>query len=302
MPKRWHAWFRSLWTLSALIIVILASPSSWAGDGPFMITYTHQMEEKGDMEIATMGVTGNPSNGNRFLGVATELEYGLTDRWVTSLYLDGQATDSRSATFTGYKWENRFRLLSRERWINPVVYVEFQNINGADKTLLDVVNHDSNDDLIQPNGDGHHEKKREIETKLILGSHFKGWTIAENLIAEKNIKHQPFEFGYAVGFGRPLAVAAGPDRCNFCAENVQLGVEMYGGLGTHDDFGLRRTSQYVAPTVAWTFANGTTFRVSPGFGVTDASASLLLRFGLSYDIDEFGRAVRSLFHSNGGRP
>ena len=48
----------------------------------------------------------------------------------------------------------------------------------------------------------------------------------------------------------------------------QLGVEVYGGLGTHDDLGVRGTSHYVAPTVAWTLANGTAFKVSPAFGVT----------------------------------
>ena len=66
-------------------------------------------------------------------------------------------------------------------------------------------------------------------------------------------------------------------------------VEMYGGLGTHASFGLRETSHYVAPTVAWTMANGTTFRISPGFGVTDTSARFLLRFGVAYEIDQFGR-------------
>jgi len=123
------------------------------------------------------------------------------------------------------------------------------------------------------------QKKREIEAKLILSSYVKGWTIAENFIAEKNVRHEPYEFGYAVGVSRPLALAARPGECNLCPENFQLGVEAYGGLGTHADFGLRGTSQYVAPTVAWKLANGTTFKVSPGFGVTEASAGFLLRFG-----------------------
>jgi len=71
---------------------------------------------------------------------------------------------------------------------------------------------------------------------------------------------------------------------------------MYGGLGSYTDFGLRGTSHYVAPTAAWTLANGATFRLSPGLGVTHPSTPFMLRFGLSYEIDEFGRAVSSLFH------
>jgi hypothetical protein len=70
--------------------------------------------------------------------------------------------------------ENRFRPLSHEHWINPVLYLEFENINGADKTLLEIVNHDGNDDLTLPNRDARFEKKREIEAKLILGSYYKG--------------------------------------------------------------------------------------------------------------------------------
>jgi len=213
------------------------------------------------------------------------------------VYVDGETTGSQNTLLTGYRWENRFRLLPHEHWINPVLYVEFENTNGADRTLLDVVGHDDKKNLIEPNHDGRLQKNRELETKLILGSSFKGWTIAENFIADKNVRHQPFEFGYAAGVSRPLAASAKPQRCNVCAQNIQLGVEVYGGLGTHDDFSLRGTSHYVAPVVAWTLANGTTFRVSTGFGVTAGSASFLLRLGLSYGFDEFGRAVRNLFHS-----
>jgi hypothetical protein len=176
-----------------------------------------------------------------------------------------------------------------------VLYVEFENINGADKSLLEVVGHDGADDLTGSNVDSQREKQREIETKLILSSYFKGWTIAENFIAEKNVGHAPYEFGYAAGVSRPLALSARADRCSFCAENFQAGVEVYGGLGTHSGFGLRETSHYVAPVLSWALASGTTFAISPGFGVTDHSAPLLLRFAVSYEIAQFGRAAASLF-------
>jgi hypothetical protein len=270
-------------------------PAARAGEGPFFITYTHQMEEPRNLEFSIKTVTAKPGDGNGFLGSALELEYGMKGWWTTEVYLDGQATRGESALFSGFRWENRFRLLPREHWINPVFYVEFEDINGADKTLLEVVNHDGKEDLSAPNVDARLEKKREIEAKLILSSYFRGWTIAENLIAEKNVRHAPYEFGYAVGTSRPLALIARPDSCNFCPENIQVGVEMYGGLGTYDKFGLSGTSHYIAPTVAWTLANGTTLHVSPSFGLTDTSARFLLRFGVSYEIAQFGRAVRELF-------
>ena len=281
---------------------LLLVHSLHAAEGPFFITYTHQMEEPGNLEIATKNVTGKPGDGNRFLGATTEIEYGLKGWWTTEFYLDGQSTWGENTLFTGYRWENRFRLLPREHWINPVLYVEFENINGADKGLLEVVGHDGVDDLTEPGANARLEKKREIEAKLILSSHVKGWTIAENFIAEKNVRHAPYEFGYAAGVSRPLAFAARPDRCNFCPENFQVGVEVYGGLGTHDSFGLRETSHYVAPTVAWTLANGTTFSFSPGFGVTGTSAPVLVRFGVSYEVAQLGRTARRFLHNSGGRP
>ena len=286
------------WALLAAAIWLPAAGR--AGEGPFFITYTHQMEEPGNLELGLRSAVGAPQAGSRFLGAAAELEFGVKAWWTTEWYLDGQATRGQSSLFTGYRWENRFRLLPREHWINPVLYLEFENINGADKTLLEVVNHDGRDDLVVPNREARLEKKREIEAKLILGSYFKGWTVAENFIAEKNLAHAPFEFGYAVGVSRPLALEARARRCSLCAENFQAGVELYGGLGTHDDFGLRGTSHYLAPTAAWTLADGATLRVSPGFGLTGSSARFLLRFGVSYEIAQLGRAARSLFH--GGRP
>jgi hypothetical protein len=76
---------------------------------------------------------------------------------------------------------------------------------------------------------------------------------------------------------------------------------MYGGLGTHNDFGLRGTSHYVAPVMAWTLANGTMFTLSPGFGLTGASAGFLLRLGVSYEVPQIGHKVRNLFHSGGAQ-
>lgn len=269
-----------------------AIPSAAAAEHPFFIAYTHQMEEPGNLEIAFKSVLGNPGDGHRILGGAAELEYGVKAWWTTEIYLDSQHRFGDTSAFTGYRWENRFRLLPREHWINPVLYVEFENINGADRALLEVVGTDGKSDLTGANAENRVEKKRELEAKLILGSHLRGWTIAENFIVEKNVRHAPYEFGYAAGVSRPLGLAARPDNCSFCPENIQVGVEMYGGLGTHEHFGLRETSHYIAPTVSWNLPSGGTFRISPGFGVTDTSVGFLLRVGMSYEFQQLGKIAR----------
>jgi hypothetical protein len=262
------------------------------GEGPYFVSYSQQMEEPGNLEVENSNLLGKPSSGNRFLGSAFELEYGLLGWWTTEVYLDGQVTFSDSTVFTGYRWENRFRVAKREHWINPVLYFEFEDINGADKTLLEVVGHDRESDLVEPNGSARYEKKREMEGKLLLGSNWRGWKFSENIIIEKNLAHAPWEFGYALGTYRPLALEASPDRCNVCLENFSVGAEMYGGLGDTESLGLHDTSHYVAPVMAWTLANGTKFKISPSFGVTQTSAPFLLRLGISYEISQLGRRLR----------
>lgn len=271
----------------------------WAGEGPYFVTYTHQMEEPGNLEFAVDGVTAS-AGGNPFLAGASEFEYGVLGWWTTEFYLDGQTTANQSTLFTGFRWENRLRMLPKEHWINPVLYVEFEDINGADKTLLEVVGHDGREDLAAPNDVARLELQREIETKLILGSYVKGWTIAENIIVEKNLAHEPWEFGYSVGVSRPLALRARPERCTVCPENWQVGVEAYGGLGTTEQFGFENTSQYIAPTVQWQLSNGTTLKLSAGFGLTSQSLPVLFRVGVSYEVAQIGAAIKGIFSDNKG--
>jgi hypothetical protein len=267
-----------------------------AGEGPYFVTYSHYMEEPGNLEVAFTNTTARPEGGNRFVNSLAELEYGVKTWWTSELYLHGQTTAHDSTVFTGFRLENRFRLLHKEHWINPVLYFEYEDINGADRSLKEVVGFDGQEDLAEPNGEARRERKHELEAKLILGSSFKGWTLAENFIAEKTLAHEPFEFGYAAALSRPLRLSARPDPCRFCRENFSAGVEVFGGLGTHEHFGfLSGTSHYVAPTLAWSLPGGTTFQVSPGFGVTGSSAPFLLRIGVSYEISQIGQKAGRLF-------
>jgi len=268
----------------------LALPRRACAQENYFVTYTHHMEEPGNLELSTKSVSGFPGAGNAFLGNAIELEYGVKTWWTSELYLDSQTTANESSLFTGFRFENRFRPLLSEHWINPVLYAEFEDINSADKALLEVVGHDGIADFLERNDRS--EKEREVELKLILSSNFKGWNIAENLIAEKNIAGEPWEFGYAVAVSRPLSLAASPNPCRFCRENFTLGAEMYGGLGDRYSFGLHDTSHYLAPTMAFRMPNGPTLSVSPAAGLNSNSHGFLLRFGVSYEINQFVSRLR----------
>jgi len=281
--------------LAVLLVAAVWPLAAWCQEKPYFVTYDHHLEEPGNLEVSISPLIGVPKTASGFVSSSLEFGYGVKGWWTTELYLNGQSTRRDSTVFTGWKWENRFRPFLREHWINPVLYVEFVDVNGADKALKEVVGFDSEKDFLEPNGELRRERKREIETRLILSSNLRGWNISENFIAEKNLSNEPWEFGYAIGVSRPLALAASAKDCNFCRENFRAGVEVYGGLGNAHDFTPAGASHYLAPVLSWELATGTTIRFSPAFGLTQYSHRLLLRFGVTYEIAGFGRCMRSLF-------
>lgn len=281
-------------TLFLAILFLLTTPGLTPllrAQENYFITYSHELEEPGNLEVAAKNITGTPKGDDPFVATALEFEYGVKTWWTTELYLDGQITAGESTIFTGFRMENRVRPLLREHWINPILYVEFEDINAADKALLEVVGHDTRADFLPRNDRG--EKNREVEFKLILSSNFKGWNVSENIVAEKNLNHDPWEFGYALGTSRVLALAASAKPCKFCRENFTLGAELYGGLGERYSFGLADTSHYLGPVVTWNIPRGPALRLSPNFGLNHNSNGFLFRFMLSYEIEQLISKLRS---------
>lgn len=288
---------------SALFIgasfVFLFAISAAAQESPYFVTYDHHMEEPGNLEIATSTTAGTARNGGHsYFAPYAEIEYGVTGKWTSELYLEGQGTSGDGGLFTGWRLENRYRPLAREHWINPVLYLEYESINEASRIQKEVVGNSS--DFSEPIEELRNEKAHELETKLILSSTVRDWNIAENFTVEKNLsENEGFEFGYAFGAYRPLASLASATRCRFCRENFSAGFEMYGGLGTTNRFGFHDTSHYFAPLLAWRVSDNATLRFSPAVGLTDGSSPMLFRFSYSYEVRGFGSKLAQLFR---GRP
>jgi hypothetical protein len=255
---------------------------------PYFVTYSSVLEEPGNLEIENQDIAARPKDANRFFAPTVEFEYGVTAWWTTEAYLQGQSTNNDSTVFTGFRFENRFRPLPREYWINPVLYVEYEDVNQADKSFLEITGNTSIQTLQVRNGLLRKEVERSVEGKLILSSNVKGWNISENMISEKAVnENEPWEFGYAVAAARPLSLRGGSKRCTFCRQNIAAGAELFGGLGTRYSFGLKQTEQYAGPTVALNAPNGFTYKFSPEFGLNGNSAGVLWRFGVSYEIQQF---------------
>lgn len=269
-------------TIAAAIAAAFPSAAA-AQEPPYFVTYSHHLEEPGSLELEFNPLLATQRGAGGFAAAAVELEYGVRGWWTSEVYLDGQATRGDSAVLTGWRWENRVRLLMDEHAINPVLYIEYEDVTAADKTMLEVVGHDVEADHADANASAQRERLHELETKLILSGEVRDWNVAVNLIAEKNLTSAPWEFGYAVATSRPLALAARPEACAFCPENFSAGVELYGGLGDQHVLSLAQTSHYVAPVVAWNGPSGWTVRLSPGFGLNRDSHRFLLRFGVAYE-------------------
>jgi len=285
--------------LIVFLSLVLLQLSAGAQESPFFITYTHHMEEPGNLDVEVSTTHGIPRSGqNAYIAPDVELEYGVTARWTSELYLEGQSTLGDSSVFTGWRWENRYKVLGREHWINPVLYLEYENLNEASRIQKEIEG--GGPDLVSPNALLTPTHDHELEGKLILSSDYRDWNISENFTLAKNFSQsEGVEFGYAFGVSRPLATLASAHDCRLCRENFALGAELYGGLGSTLEFGVHNTAHYFGPVISWALSDNSTLRLSPGFGLTHETNPVLLRFGYTYEVQGFAEHVAKLF---GRRP
>lgn len=286
-------------------LVGVAASFSCAQENPYFVTYDHHLEEAGTLSIETFTTMGfpkasesetveAPERGQRFYSAPyLEIEYGITNELTTSLYLEGQSTRGDSSVFTGWRWEGRFRPMKKDHLINPVLYLEFENLNDASRIVKDVVG--EGPDLDDANDELRVVKVHELETKLILSSDIHHWNLAGNFTVDKNLSvGEGFEFGYAFGFAKPLANPASLIQCRFCRHRFVAGLEFYGGLGsTVAGLEFRETSQYIAPSVSW-HLGPSTVRFSTAVGLSHESSRALFRIGYSYEIHGLGKADKDL--------
>ena len=269
-------------SLFVCVIAAVARPAL-AQERAYFVTYDHYLEELGNLEIAVASTTGFPrENRSAYTAPWVELEYGLTGWWTAELYLESVTTTHDGSGFAGWRWENRFRPLKSEHRINPVLYVEYENISEASRIQKEIVGRGSLP--FEPIADLRQQRVHELEGKLILSSAVAGWNVAENFIFEKNLSEpEGVEFGYAVGVSRSLGTLASGASCTFCLENFIAGVEAYGGLGSTVERGLDDTRHFLSPVLSWRATPNSTLKLSAGFGLTEASDRVLLRVGYSYE-------------------
>lgn len=138
--------------------LLMLSLKAFAQERDWLQTYPYWTADKGELDFeqwhnANDSVADNPEEW-------FELEYGVTSRYMTSLYM---IRDSATFKYKAWKTENIYRMANPgELFVDPAIYLEYQNNSGTG----------------QPDG---------LEAKIILQKYFRKLYMATNFAWEKKI-------------------------------------------------------------------------------------------------------------------
>jgi hypothetical protein len=271
-------------TASYVLMLLSIAGVARAQERPYFVTYDDHVEERGEWELSVLSTTAKARDeGTRYVAPWIELEYGVTSKWTTELYLESTTFRGDGSAFTGWRLENRYRPFKGEHLFNPVLYIEYESINEASRIEKEIVGRGPLP--VEPIRSLAEEHANDLEGRFILSSWFGNLNVSENFIVEKNLSHdEGYEFGYAVGVSWPLR-GTWDGECRFCAGALTPALEVYGGLGTTGADASGATRQFVAPVISWHLTRGSMFRASAGFGVTSSSDRFMFRVGYSIELE-----------------
>ena len=266
---------------NAFFAVTLAVSPAMAGNEANFVLYNQNVAEKGEVEVEFLSDFSNVGSGEpNYTAQVIELEYGVTDRWTTALYVEGNKEEGDDYQFGGWRFENRLRVFEGNVFLNPVLYAEYEQLQPEHKYLFEVVGRAGEEE------DEDEATEHELETRLILGQDVTDrLNLAFNWINEVNFDNGEWEFGYAAGLNFVLFEEEEQRSRSWEIKELILGLEFYGGLGDSAE-GLTmsgsETAQYAGINLKTEFANGFEIGVGGAFGLTDLSEDALLRTSLSY--------------------
>src|SRR5659263_322532 len=123
----------------ALAATILSPHSALANDAN-VVLYNQHTAEKGETEIEVFSDFANVGSGEpNYTAQLFELEYGVTDLWTSSLYLEGAKTEGENYDYASFRFENRVRLSENPTFFNPVLYAEYEQKEPASQFITAVV-------------------------------------------------------------------------------------------------------------------------------------------------------------------
>lgn len=210
--------------------------------------------EQGELELEYLldySVDSDPAK-NGSARHQFELEYGVTDRWMTAIYGDFRKRPGQTFSYQGLKWENIYQLFEQgEHWLDAGLYFEYilprSSLNKPDI----------------------------IEFKLLLEKQHGRLIHTVNLIFKKELGANAVNntsFGYAW-------------RSKWRWKRfLEPAIELYGSLGeVGNSKSLSRQSHQIGPVVMGQLRNGFSYEAGYLFGLTKASDQGLLKVVLGYE-------------------
>lgn len=301
-----------------LLVLLLASlgltgPAE-AGSNGFFVTYNSEIE-KGELELMLMNDITAPSHFRRDEGLGTymshmiELEYGITSQLATEFMMEWfEDFETGDAAFTGFRWENRYRLFKDDVLLNPMIYAEYEDLDPRTRYKMEVSGW-----IDPPYAESVEEPDREriLETRLVLSQDVGPVNLALNWINETDLASGDTAFGYALGAMWMLHGGHSEDHHEAAHHNrthhdkkaarpsdkeqeeaeehhgkgVGLGLEMYGALGDTKSFSLnpKRQEHYLGPIIMYHINKHWMTHAQLAIGLSKASDNLVrVNFGYEF--------------------
>ena len=315
---------RSLWLLGAVLLA--APPAARAGNNGFFVAYTSDVE-RGEVELMVMNDFTSPSRLNRdagqrpYFSQMLEVEWGVTRQLAVELMGEWFAEfGTRERSFTGFRFEARYRLFADRVPLNPMIYFEYEDLDPRTRFKMEVSGWAKGEEATQ--------RERILETRVVLSDSIGPVQWAANAIGEIDLRSGVTGWGYAIGLvwmshqhrgglSCPLrqeshaghashgssagggGCSCGSEmagcKCSHCSGGGEgcscsspgafgLGVEMYGGLGDTQRFALapREQEHYLAPFAVYHVTSRWMVHAQLAKGLTRASDDLL-RFNIGYE-------------------
>jgi len=184
---------------------------------------------------------------------ALELEYGVTDRWMISGYLDFEDHPDGELQYAQFRAVmSRYRLFEQgERFMDTAIYFEYYIPQAS------------------------YQRDEKLEARLIFEKDLLPFVVRLNPILEKTLSgadvNEGVELEYAAGVYTPVGA-------------VKVGLEAYGKLG---EFGNLKPwdaqEHYVFPDVEFRLGRHVEMNLGVGMGLTQASDDLLVKTIIKYE-------------------
>lgn len=255
-------------SITAIATIALTATTAHADRRAFANVYEYMTMPEGDLELEFYNTqsrdTFDPESARSFES-QVEVEYGITNRWDISLYqtfaqsMDPAAGTSTGLNYTKTKLRTRYRFGERgELPVDVLVYFEVQKAFGSGTWV--------------------------VEPKLILARDFGKVTVAVNLIPEVELEEELEITGTEVEAERELELEPGwaLGATYELSPKWKLGAEWFGAVG--HPFDDAEVETWVGPSASWAPSPKLWATANAGFGLTEHSSDLRVRFILGVGI------------------